>query len=44
MDIFAVGEPELMHAARTGTRGVEKADGTGLFRNGDVEQLEAGGL
>ena len=42
--VFAVAEPELMHAARMRTRAVEEADRLRLLRHRNVEQLEAGGL
>ena len=42
--VFAVAEPELMHAARMRARAVEERDRFRIFRIGDVEQLHAGRL
>ena len=42
--VFAVAEPELVHAARIRPRAIEERDRFRIFRLGDVEQLEAGRL
>ena len=44
MDVFAVAEPELMHAARGRPRAVEERDRLRILRLRNVEQLEAGRL
>ncbi len=44
MHVFAVAEPELMHAARGLARAVEERDRARLLRHRDVEQLHAGRL
>ena len=44
MDVFAVAEPELVHAARGRPRAVEERDRARLLRHRDVEQLHAGRL
>ena len=44
VDVFAVAEPELVHAARLVARAVHERDRLRIFRHRDVEQLEAGGL
>ena len=41
VDVFAVAEPELVHAARGLARAVEERDRFRLLRHRDVEQLEA---
>ena len=42
--VFAVAEPQLMHAARMLARAVEEGDRARLLRHRDVEQLEPGRL
>ncbi len=42
--VFAVAEPELMHAARGRARTVEERDRLRFFRHRHVEQFEAGRL
>ena len=44
MHVFAVAEPELMHAARVRSGAVEERNRFRIFRLGNVEQLEARGL
>ena len=44
VDVFAIGEPQLVDAARIRPRAVEKRDRARVFGGRDVEQLEAGGL
>ena len=44
VDVFAVAEPELVHAARMRARAVVERDRVRLLRVGDVEQLHAGRL
>ncbi len=44
VDVLAVGEPQLVHAARSWAGAVEKGDRAWVFRHRDVEQLEPGGL
>ena len=41
VDVFAIAEPELMHAARMFARAIEEADRLRVLRLGDVEQLHA---
>ena len=41
MHVFAVAEPQLMHAARMRPRAVEERDRFRIFRLGNVEQFEA---
>ena len=41
VDVLAVAEPELVHAARFGARAVDERDRLRLLRHRDVEQLEA---
>ena len=41
MDVFAVGEPELVDAARVRAGAVEKRDPLRVFRGRDVEQFDA---
>ena len=42
MHVFAVGEPQLMHAARVRAGPVEKRDPFRVFRGRDVEQFDPG--
>ena len=42
MDVFAVGEPQLVDAARMRPGAVEEGDPARVLRHRDVEQLEAG--
>ena len=41
VDVFAVAEPELMHAARELAAAIDEGDRLRFFRHGNVEQLEA---
>ena len=44
MHVFAVAEPELVHAARMRARAVKEPDRFRIFRLGNVEHLDAGRL
>ena len=44
VDVFAIGKPQLMNAARMGPGAIEERDRTRGFRHRDVEQLEPRGL
>src|SRR6185295_20352662 len=44
VDVFAVAEPELVHAARIVAAAVYERDRLGILRHRDVKQLEARGL
>ncbi len=42
MDVFAIGEPQLVDTARMRPGAVEEGDPARVLRHRDVEQLEAG--
>ena len=44
MDVFAIGEPQLVHAARVRAGAIEKGNRPRILRHRDVEQFKTRGL